>query len=1125
MSFVMPGQAKQNNKTTLKTTLKTKKGGFVMPTQSEEEIQMYRDRGAAAKKDMLIQNKTLPKSTPPTPKPIDYFKKNQDMLDFMNKPLPKVIPKVDNDVPYIKTFKEVPKNFMNGNVASGIGNTLKGTGQMALEGIQAPQKLVLNASKAIINKVQGRDVKFDPNISVDSYLKDTGNADTEKFYNTTGGKVVSGVLGITSDPLTWVGGGLASDVAKAGATGTKGLINSAETGLKVSNKLLDSPIARSLNDKLTTLPKGGIKPNLAAKETALTVNRYDAPSAPVNKALSQSNKSNVNTPSLPKELPNVGNKNVAANIDNGNSMLNVPVGKEIKGIDPTIGEARDFTIRSSSERGTPKSKFESFYSKIVDTNAPLKRIGDSTLIKATNAKKTGGTVDYILKEGLTDAKGNTIGKSLKQINDSIPKNKENDFWQYMLHKLNPQRAAQEKRLGDVSVNFSASRVAELEAANPQFKQVSGEIRNFIDNFMNEWGVKTGLVSKESMAEMRTMYPDYIPAQRFFDEIEKSSGGMGKRSFVDQTSNIKGAKGSDRDIIDPLENIMNMVNKTVRSAKFNEVGQSLLDAVRKNPKVSEIAEIVPIQEGMFTNLDNVVSVLEDGKPIYLKVHDKSVLDALNQINSPDLQDWQQAAKKVTGVFKSLITTKNPLFAVRNMFRDIPTSYIYGSTANPFKFTKDLGAAAIDVGKNSKAYKQYKALGGQGGNFFNSGDVGKTASRISKGSNVFQKIGDGIEWFNNLSESAPRLAEFKRTLAKTGDANKALFQAGEVTTNFSRGGNVTKQIDSFTPYLNAGVQGLDRMLRSLDPRNPMQMAKTLIKSGIAITIPTVAIEYMNKDNKNYQELDNRTKDTYFCIPNGDTFIKIPKSREFGVIFSSLFQRLDRMVKGDDKAFKGFGSSVATSFAPANPFENNIGSAAMGLSTNEDFAGRDIVPQSMKTLPNRLQRDEKTSSIATGFTDALYKASGGIIELSPKQVNYLIDSYTGIIGDVAIPATTQVGGTGSKNLLNKLASPVKSAFTVDPLYSNQTVTDFYDNMDEITKIANAKNIDEGLPSKLLTKEEQAKGKFTKASKQLTDINKKIKELSIVGTEYSKNQIKLLRQEYLNIAKTTNDYYKSIK
>ena len=83
-------------------------------------------------------------------------------------------------------------------------------------------------------------------------------------------------------------------------------------------------------------------------------------------------------------------------------------------------------------------------------------------------------------------------------------------------------------------------------------------------------------------------------------------------------------------------------------------------------------------------------------------------------------------------------------------------------------------------------------------------------------------------------------------------------------------------------------------------------------------------VNKDREEYKELTTGTKDNYFLIPKGDgTFFKIPKSRELGVLFGALFQRIARAAEGEnlDSAFKGYGNSLATSFAPANPIENNI------------------------------------------------------------------------------------------------------------------------------------------------------------------------------------------------------------
>jgi hypothetical protein len=48
-------------------------------------------------------------------------------------------------------------------------------------------------------------------------------------------------------------------------------------------------------------------------------------------------------------------------------------------------------------------------------------------------------------------------------------------------------------------------------------------------------------------------------------------------------------------------------------------------------------------------------------------------------------------------------------------------------------------------------------------------------LLKKPNLLQKVGLSIETFNNLTETAPRLAEFNRVFDKTGDVQKALAAA--------------------------------------------------------------------------------------------------------------------------------------------------------------------------------------------------------------------------------------------------------------------------------------------------------------------------------------------------------------
>lgn len=757
-----------------------------------------------------------------------------------------------------------------------------------------------------------------------------------------------------------------------------------------------------------------------------------------------------------------------------------------------------------------KDAWNKFYTRIVDTQHPLSKFSkeskDDTSILASNTRNVGGVVDHIMKIKLVDKSGNVIGNSLKEVAEKIPQGKEEDFWTYMSQRHNIDRARESKPVqANYTPEMSKEAVEIAEKANPEWKQTGDDIVNWIDSFMKTWGVDAGTIDSKTYKNLREMYKSYFPTQREFSQLEQSIPEGIRRKFVDNAVPLKKATGSERDIINPLENIMNLVNRTVRTAKYNEVGKSLLDSIHKNPEeLKKYAEV--INELPKTMTDNIVSVLENGKPVYIKFNNKALLDAMN--NVPKIINNAKVMRAVTGVFKSLITQKNPLFAVRNIFRDVPTSYVYGSTKNPVKFAKDLGGAIKDITTNSERLQRYKAVGGGGANFFDSGNVTKSAKELTSPKSILKKIGEGIETFNNLTETAPRLAEFNRILDKTGDINKALAAANEITVNFARGGDIIKKSEPFIPYLNAGVQGIDKFFRGF--KDAKTATTTLIKAGISITAPTIALYMINKDDPNYQQLDNRTKDTYFLIPKSDgTFIKIPKSRELGVLFGALFERIFRAAEGDKNAFKGYSESLVSNFAPANPLENSFFSpATYNIATNKDFASRAIVPQNMvqDKRSHKLQYDEKTSELA--------KWIGDKTNLSPKQIDYLIKSYTGVIGQIGLPALTKSTYNKDGNILQNVAKPITSQFTADPIYSNQTVTDFYDNYDKLQRVAADKNISENIPSKALTREETVKNRFGKVADQISKLNKQI--MNAQGDEVT---IKSIRQQIIDIAKSAND------
>jgi hypothetical protein len=680
----------------------------------------------------------------------------------------------------------------------------------------------------------------------------------------------------------------------------------------------------------------------------------------------------------------------------------------------------------------------------------------------------------------------------------------------------------------------SKKVAEwYEQKHPELKKTAERLNKTYSTFMEEWAVKSGLLDKEAYGAMKKMYPDYVPTNRFFDELEKltpksSAGG----SFVNKSGLVPKATGSTRKVINTIESMMKNIDKTVKAARSNEVGQILAESIRdgrigKTKNGTPKAELTEAPQDMLDEINNsmredgveglndfvgsqfdrtiqknlkgsnIITVMENGSPTFVKINDLELLRSLRGLTESSPGVTEKVGRAITKPFKTLVTGKNPIFALKNIARDIPTSYINSIQHNPLKFGKDIVKAAKEMTVNGKLWQEYKALGGEHGNFFSDG--GKKLSKMKKqivhGKNVGQKISDGLGKFNNDTESVNRFAEYIRTVEKGGGTYQSkldgIYNAGEVSTNFGRHGDFTKAVDSFVPYLNPAVQGLDKFARQalLQPGKTVlrSLVRTAIKGGVGVTALTGILTAVNKDNTNYQQLDNRTKDTNFLfpIPGSKEFVKIPKARESGAILGALFERMYRQANGDKNAFKGFGNTLATNFVPPNPITDNYFSGITDLAANKDFANRDIVPRYMQDRSAKYQYDDNTSEISKWIGEAVSKLPGGTITgledgLSPKQIDGLVKSYLGIIAQVGIPVTSK-GGNPIK--------AITSQFVADPTYSNQQTTDFYDIMDKLKKKATTKNFIENIPTKKVTAEEKLSSSFTQASTEMSDIRKKIK------------------------------------
>jgi hypothetical protein len=153
----------------------------------------------------------------------------------------------------------------------------------------------------------------------------------------------------------------------------------------------------------------------------------------------------------------------------------------------------------------------------------------------------------------------------------------------------------------------------------------------------------------------------------------------------------------------------------------------------------------------------------------------------------------------------------------------------------------------------------------------------------------------------------------------------------------------------------------------------------------------------DDEEYEELSDYVKQNYYVIGKTEDghFIRIPKGRTLAVIQEAVNQ-VDKLATGDDSAdLNTFLEVLANNLAPNNPISNNVLAPIIQASTNKTWYGEDLVPQNLQDLPSAEQYDESTDSIS--------KAIGNTFNISPMKVNYLLDQYTGLVGDMILPALT--------------------------------------------------------------------------------------------------------------------------
>lgn len=678
----------------------------------------------------------------------------------------------------------------------------------------------------------------------------------------------------------------------------------------------------------------------------------------------------------------------------------------------------------------------------------------------------------------------------------------------------------------VTAEDSRSIADKLLDQHPEFKEWAKDVYAYSDNLMTV-RKQAGLVSEDLMRRTKELYPHYVP---IFRDMVNTSGGYYSQNSISIDSTVEKAKGGNQNIMPIIDSMARQTMQVFSAAKKNVLGNMLYnDAMSTNKDISEFiqsidedGELVDIYGDIAEKLDNTLSIYVDGKPVTLHISSAMAdgFKAIQQSNATGMKLLRSA----NSIFKKLVTQWNPVFIVRNFVRDAQSALYFTHYSNA-TFVKNYGRAVKEITSNGKYWQLYQAMGGKGTTYYDpkTGLVDRKHfdnAVLEKASEIKNKIVGILSAANESVEQFPRLAEFISTMEATGDVQKALYNAADITTNFGRGGFAARKLNAtLVPFFNPGMQGLSKNIRNvIDRKGAKEIGQLISRLLINGVMPGLIMSFLYdglKEDKEYQELSNYIKDSNILIKvSKDKFIKIPMGREPSVI-TAFTNRVWRWIGGEpaEKAFAEYPKFAIEQIAPNNPLSNNIFSGIYSMTTNKNWYGGDIVSQYMEERPNYLQYDEATDAFSIWLGEITKHGSGDTKGISPKKANYLIDQYSGFLGDYILPA-----------LSKKADIPAfAKAFVVDSVRQNRLSSDFYDALD----VAKAVTYED----ECTAADSAVYSYLYKQSKAASDITKQLRE--IYNSESSRQSkmkeatelLELRNEIYRNALETVSVYERNAK
>lgn len=701
------------------------------------------------------------------------------------------------------------------------------------------------------------------------------------------------------------------------------------------------------------------------------------------------------------------------------------------GFDP-VKYVKEQTVAREVARGTPsvlsqtKSFLENVKSKLVDFTSPIEDTLYATTkknkIKLLPSEDIHNQIDRVLRAPTIAgqfAKDKGIVDVIRKV-DNI-----DNLDQYLTAKHGLELSARGITTGRDVAKDQALIASFSQRYEPFAKQISIYSQALLDK-----AVESGLISKELAEELKARYPNYVPFQRVFDEIEKAelpsgAGGRGVASLSKQ-SIIRKIEGSTREVESPIASLLAKTNDLFRQGEKNLAARLLVSYEKLPGNPFQLRELKPGEKA-----EHTISFIDSGVKRTFETT-KEIAEAAKSLNVQQMNILGKMFALPVRVARLGLTGINLPFIGANIVKDQVSAFInsnkalQGSIANPVNFVRSLFSAVA----HDKLYEEWIRAGGGGTSFDIARDQAPaTMKSIRAGRNIGSRIlytathpGELLRAVENVvarAEEFTRIQQYrgtKQALLKEGLGQKEATiggarQARDATVNFARRGEWGTVLNSAFLYLNAGIQGTRTLLRNLKTR-PVQ---TATKIAVAALFPMATVTAWNlsdpKRKAAYDDIQEYEKqNNMIIVPDNPTqdergkwnVIKIPLSQEINNLTGMVRRPIEAMQGLKPLEFGDFARALIGTVSPVAPEKGSVLSAitpqaikpTIEAATNQSlFTGTPQVSRGLQNLSPENQVKPYTSGTA--------RVIGNKLNVSPIKVEEFIKGTFGGVGSQALNA----------------------------------------------------------------------------------------------------------------------------